>query len=86
LKDRVVASEVLTPDDLVLRYGPNGGAGVSPLTRLLSTYETRVRTALPGLFLCGSNAEPAGVISGRAARIAATLASAELQEAKRSAR
>lgn len=78
LRDRIVAQRVLTPDDMALRYG-GGSASVPPLTRLLMSYEARIRTDLPGLYLCGHAAEPAGAISGRAGRFAAQLALAELR-------
>jgi phytoene dehydrogenase-like protein len=82
LKDRIVATDVVTPDDVALRFGVSEGAATPPLDRLLSCYETRVRTLLPGLFLCSSTAEPASAISGRAGRVAAVLALEELANAR----
>ena len=76
LKDRVLAAEVLSPDDIALRYGsiPAAPSGAS---RLLESYAQRVRTAVPGLYLCGGDAEPVDTISGRAGRIAAAYALAD---------
>ena len=77
LKDRIVAELLLTPD----ASAPRNGA-VSPLTRLLSSNASRIVTPLPGLYLCGSTAEPVDAISGRAGRIAAALAFAEFSKAR----
>ena len=84
--DRIVAAEVLTPEDVALRYGGTSGGLATPSSRLLTSFGERVRTPLPGLFLCGSGAEPADAISGRAGRVAAAHASAELRNAKRDGR
>jgi phytoene dehydrogenase-like protein len=72
--DRVVASLVLTPEDLVRRYGGNSGGSARPLTRLLSGYAERIKTPLKGLFLCGRDAEPVDAVSCRAARLASAHA------------
>jgi len=81
--DRIAAVEVLTPEDIALRYGGTPGGLASPFSRLLASYGERVRTPLPGLFLCGSGAEPVDAISGRAGRLAAAHARAELRNVKR---
>jgi phytoene dehydrogenase-like protein len=69
LKDRVVAHRVITPDDASF------GDGVTdqrfPLSRLLASYEARIRTPIDQLYLCGGNAEPVNAVSGRAGRLAA---------------
>jgi phytoene dehydrogenase-like protein len=80
LKDRIVARAVLTPQDIALRYGEHAVEAASPLPRLLAGYEMRVRTPLPGLYLCGTSAEPVSAISGRAGRIAARLAFANMRQ------
>jgi phytoene dehydrogenase-like protein len=56
--------EVMIPDDT--------DAGTS-VARLTSAYGPRVRTPIPGLFFCGTGAEPVSAISGRAGRIAAQM-------------
>jgi len=56
--------KVLTPDDT---------DAVTNLVRLTSNYDSRVRTPIQGLFLCGDDAEPNSAISGRAGRIAAQM-------------
>ncbi len=59
--------EILTPDDVDDGY---------PVTvpYMLSTAAQRIEAPVAGLFLCGADAEPVPAISGRAARIAASLA------------
>ena len=72
----VTASLLLTPEDLRALFGAEeSGPSVK---RLLAPYATRIRTPLKGLYLCGSDAEPVDVISGRAGRLAASIARAEL--------
>jgi phytoene dehydrogenase-like protein len=72
-RERVVASAMLTPDDILSRYGDHSAAGNRALLRLIQPYEARIRTPLPGLYLCGHSAEPVDVLSGSAARMAAQL-------------
>jgi phytoene dehydrogenase-like protein len=74
LKDRIVADCVLTPDDIAERYGGSAGELGPSLARLMASYDARIRTPIAGLFLCGSSAEPASVLEGRAGRLAARLA------------
>ncbi|MBS0273702.1 MAG: NAD(P)/FAD-dependent oxidoreductase [Proteobacteria bacterium] len=59
--------EILSPDDIDDGY---------PVTvpRMLSNAAQRIEAPVAGLFLCGADAEPVPAISGRAARIAASLA------------
>ena len=66
-----MAHRVVTPDDA----NPDGGTASSePLsTRLLASYEGRMRTPVAGLYLCGETAEPVNAVSGRAGRLAAGL-------------
>ena len=45
----------------------------SPSSRLLASYEARIRTPIAGLYLCGRTAEPVSAVSGRAGRLAAGL-------------
>jgi len=79
LMSRIEASVVLTPEDFRVRYGAAHG-GSHLLERLLQPYETRIRTPVRGLYLCGSDAEPADAISGRSGRMAAMIALAETRE------
>jgi phytoene dehydrogenase-like protein len=71
LKDRVVTHWMMTPDDVAARYAGHAGELGSPLSRLLGSYESRIRTPIAGLYLCGAAAEPVSNLSGRAARLAA---------------
>lgn len=48
-----------------------------PDLRLMESARERIATPIEGLYLCGTDAEPADAISGRAGRIAAALAVAE---------
>ncbi|MGD0143550.1 MAG: hypothetical protein ABSC92_10350, partial [Rhizomicrobium sp.] len=73
LARRVVAAEVLTPDDIAARYGVEDGGPVT-VKHLLSDWRSRIGTPIKGLFLCGAASEPLGAVSGRAGRIAAALA------------
>jgi phytoene dehydrogenase-like protein len=75
LSDRVVAATLLTPEDVRTLFGAEDGGPT--LGRLLASYATRIRTPVPGLYLCGSDAEPFDVMSGRAGRLAAAMARAE---------
>jgi phytoene dehydrogenase-like protein len=59
--------EVLMPDDI----GADSGADIS---RLMSTYASRMQMPISGLFFCGADAEPVSAISGRAGRLAAQMA------------
>jgi len=77
LSARVNLVAVLTPEDIDARYG-TAYTDASPLhERLLTGYESRIRTPIGNLYLCGSAAEPADVISGRAARLAAQMVLAQ---------
>ena len=71
LKERIVAQRVVMPD----AASPVGGTASSQSisTRLLASYEARMRTPIAGLYLCGEIAEPVSAISGRAGRLAAGL-------------
>ncbi|MDR3526242.1 MAG: NAD(P)/FAD-dependent oxidoreductase [Rhizomicrobium sp.] len=52
------------------------------MSAMVSPWRARIQTPLKGLYLCGEAAEPVPCLSGRAARIAAALVVADLQEAK----
>jgi phytoene dehydrogenase-like protein len=79
IADRIVESCVVTPADFVTRYeNPHGDPHF--LARLLASADSRVRTPMPGLFVCGASAEAADAISGAAGRLAARLVAAELPE------
>ena len=77
LKDRVVTHWMMTPDDIAARYAGHAGELGWPLSRLLASYESRIRTPIAGLYLCGAAAEPVSSLSGRAARFAAGLVFAD---------
>lgn len=77
LKDRVVTHWMMTPDDIAARYAGHAGELGSPSSRLLASYESRIRTPIAGLYLCGAAAEPVSSQSGRAARFAAGLVFAD---------
>ena len=83
LKDRVVGAQLLTPDDIDARTG-HIGASASPWARLVATYAARIRTPIGGLYLCGRAAEPVGVLSGRAGRVAAEMIVSAWREGRRS--
>jgi phytoene dehydrogenase-like protein len=72
LKDRIVQCRVVTPDE----YAMQGGGVVSAPApaRILASFESRIVTRIVGLYLCGADAEPMPVPSGRAARLAAEIA------------
>jgi phytoene dehydrogenase-like protein len=72
MRNRLLAHRVVTPGDEIL----NGSmpASASSMTRLLASYEARIRTPIAGLYFCGSSAEPVSAICGRAGRLAANLA------------
>ncbi len=82
LKERVVTYWMMTPDDIAARYAGHAGELGSPLTRLLASYESRIRTPIAGLYLCGAAAEPVSNLSGRAARLATRLVFADWAEQK----
>lgn len=66
----IVAAEVLTPDTLRIRYGPEQDR--LETSRMLMGWRDLLCTPVKGLFLCG--ADPVGAVSGREGRIAATFA------------
>jgi len=72
LVNRVIAAEVLTPEDLSTRYHTE--AEDLDVSRMLAPWPQRVQTPIENLFLCGADADVAPAISGRAGRIAATIA------------
>lgn len=76
LRARIVARELLTPDDIATRYG-TGAGDATTVTRLLTPCVTRARTPLPGIYLCGASAEALSAVSGCAGRVAANLVLAE---------
>jgi phytoene dehydrogenase-like protein len=76
LRERIVARELLTPDDIAARYGTNA-AEVTNVQRLLTPCVTRARTPLAGIYLCGASAEALSAVSGCAGRVAANLVLSE---------
>lgn len=71
--------------DLTARIGglalvpPLGGDPLDP-DHVVARWSERIATPVRGLFLCGEAAEPIPTISGRAARIAAAVATRHLKE------
>jgi phytoene dehydrogenase-like protein len=81
LADRVTSTVLITPDESAALYGTTAD-GTASLTRLLSPFESRIRTPIAGLYLCGADAEPFDVISGRAGRMAAAIAVEDRRRAR----
>ena len=69
LRDSIVA-HVFIP--------PSLGCDRLEVSHIISEWRTRIATPIGGLFLCGVAAEPVPALSGRAARIAASIAAAYL--------
>jgi len=82
LKDRVVAHRMFTPDDIAARYGGSAAELTAPWSRLLASYDSRIRTPIAALYLCGRSAEPVNALSGRAGRLAAGLVFSERPQRK----
>ena len=74
---RVTHAEVVTPDDFAARFGHEEVRG--SVAHMLSDWESRVRTPIAGLMLCGAAAEPVAAVSGRAGRIAAQIVLREVK-------
>ncbi|HEY5338054.1 MAG TPA: NAD(P)/FAD-dependent oxidoreductase [Rhizomicrobium sp.] len=70
LSGRIAAADVLTSDDFEKRCYEDPHTNVD---RMLAKPESRIATPLSGLLLCGADAEPVPAVSGRAARIAASM-------------
>ena len=56
-----------------IRFAPSAAGARASLAHLLAPSVLRVKTKMAGLYLCGADAEPLASLSGRAARIAATI-------------
>jgi phytoene dehydrogenase-like protein len=66
---KIVAAKLFTPDnrsDLAYQADAN-------VEHLLAGYESRMKSSLHGLLFCGADMEPVPSVSGRAARLAATM-------------
>ena len=57
-----------------VRFAVSNPGARANLAHLLAPSAIRVKTKFAGLYLCGADAEPLACLSGRAARIAASLA------------
>jgi phytoene dehydrogenase-like protein len=66
LVPRVIETHAFTPAHYLTEDEPATPA------RILAGWRERMSTAIPGLILCGADAEPVAAASGRAGRIAAT--------------
>ncbi|MGA7713784.1 MAG: NAD(P)/FAD-dependent oxidoreductase [Rhizomicrobium sp.] len=67
--------------DSVIAYAfipPSLGGDRLDVSHIIGEWRTRIATPIDGLFLCGMAAEPVPALSGRAARIAASMAAAYL--------
>jgi phytoene dehydrogenase-like protein len=78
IKERVLASEVLIPQDLESQFGLSGGQwhhGEVTLDQMFFLRPAagfqRYRMPIPGLWLCGAGAHPGGNVSGAAGANAA---------------
>jgi phytoene dehydrogenase-like protein len=60
-----------------------GDGEICDADRLLAPAQSRIATPVAGLYLCGNAAEPVPSLSGRAARLAARTALAQLKETAR---
>jgi phytoene dehydrogenase-like protein len=58
---------------------PSLGGDRLDVSHIIADWRTRIATPIGGLFLCGIAAEPVPLLSGRAARIAASMAAADLR-------
>jgi phytoene dehydrogenase-like protein len=66
---QIVTAKVFAPDNARdLHYQTH-----TNVEHLLAGYETRITSPLRGLLFCGVDAEPVPAVSGRAARLAATM-------------
>ena len=75
LRRRVIATEVLTPQDLEAQFGLTGGQwhhGEVTLDQMFflrpAPRYQQYRMPVPGLWLCGAGAHPGGNVSGAAGR------------------
>jgi phytoene dehydrogenase-like protein len=78
LREKIIASEFLTPPDIEARYGVTGGHwhhgefAMDQMLMMRPTYEAaQYRTPIPGLWLCGAGCHPAGDLTGFAGHNAA---------------
>jgi phytoene dehydrogenase-like protein len=86
---KITASEVLTPNDLEIRFGLSGGQwhhGEVTLDQMFflrpAAQYQQYRMPIPGLWLCGAGAHPGGNVSGAAGANAAR----EIIKARKSGR
>ena len=78
IRDRIIASEFLTPADLDAEYRVSGGhwhhteMAVDQMLMMRPTYEAaQYSTPIPGLMLCGAGCHPGGDVTGLAGHNAA---------------
>jgi len=78
VRDRITASEVLTPRDLEREFGMAGGHWHHGALAFDQFFVTRpvpgaagYSTPMPGLYLCGAGSHPGGGVMGIAGRNAA---------------
>jgi phytoene dehydrogenase-like protein len=71
----IVGIDILTPDVLASRFGEEPVH--IDISRILAYWPSRVCAPIEGLYLCGADADVVPAVSGRAGRIAASLAMAE---------
>ena len=69
----------LTASVTAMNFAAPRGCDPPTALRMLAGWSERIVTPIGGLYLCGEAAEPVSAISGRAARIAAAIAAAQLK-------
>jgi phytoene dehydrogenase-like protein len=94
---RLAQTLILRVLDILERHAPKLKASIRDLNfdaplddgdpcdgeRLTASWRSRIETPIPGLYLCGTAAEPVPALSGRAARIAAARALAAIAGGRR---
>jgi phytoene dehydrogenase-like protein len=72
LPEQISRVEIFTPDDMKTQYGADPARPT--VDHMLAPAQQNIETPIAGLLLCGADTEPVAAISGRAARLAAAMA------------
>ncbi len=72
LPEQISRVEIFTPDNMKTQYGADPAR--TTVDHMLAPALRNIETPIAGLLLCGADAEPVAAISGRAARLAAAIA------------